>query len=93
MVTKTSASVAERELEAALGAKGARRQRKEVTAAPQQPTPITIVAGTVPTFAPQAVPPLVNRHWIDFITSKNAEKQSISMYLIFLALILNYFLR
>ncbi|CAB3258827.1 unnamed protein product [Arctia plantaginis] len=93
VVTKTSASVAERELDAALGAKGARRQRKEVTSIPEQPTPITIVAATIPTFAPQAVSPLVNRHWIDFITSKHAERLRISMDHIFLALILNYFLR
>lgn len=83
----TGTSVAERELKAALGAIGARRQRKEVTSQPGLPSPLTSIS--IPTFDPQAVPPAVNEHWKHFIAANHTNRQQISMYLTFLVLIIN----
>ncbi|CAH0578356.1 unnamed protein product [Chrysodeixis includens] len=94
----TGASVAERELKAALGALGARRTRKEVgeadgatlLAAPPlaplaAPAPRTVLPP--PTFRPAAVAAETNKQWNAFIAANDSQRLQISIYVTFLALI------
>lgn len=93
----TGASVAERELKAALGALGARRTRKEVGGAegahPAAP-PLAPIAAPAPhtlqpppTFRPAAVSAETNKQWNDFIAANDSQRLQISIYVTFLALI------
>ncbi|XP_026742288.1 eukaryotic translation initiation factor 3 subunit A-like isoform X2 [Trichoplusia ni] len=93
----TGASVAERELKAALGALGARRTRKEVGGAEGAPPPAPPLAPLAapaphtlhspPTFRPAAVSADTNKQWNDFIAANDSQRLQISIYVTFLALI------
>lgn len=95
MPRTTGASVAERELKAALGALGARRMRKEagepdpLALAPLPPVPSSPrTLHTPPTFAPAAVSSDTHRQWNEFIAANHSQRLQISyIYVTFLALI------